>query len=57
MYNSLKNDGIRRDGCFLPEKSPVHNKLVVLSTQQIVMKVAIGAINLGANSTNPSTGH
>jgi len=57
MYNSLKNDGIRRDRCFLPEKSPLHNKLVVLSTQQIVMEVAMGAIKLGANWANPTTGH
>jgi len=37
MYNSLKIDGIRRYGRFLPEKSRVHNKLLVLSIQQIVM--------------------
>jgi hypothetical protein len=57
MYNSLKNDGIRRDGCFLPEKRLIHNKLVVLSTQQIVMEIAVGAIKLGANWTNPTTEH
>jgi hypothetical protein len=37
MYNSLKIDGIRRSERFLPEKSRAHNKLLVLSIQQIVM--------------------